>query len=132
MSERTRKTPLQIVTKLDSPTFDPPRTLGQSGQSLWNRITTAYQIADAGGIELLTLACEALDRAESLRQKIQRDGEIIATRLGFKDHPALKHELANRSFVSKTLMRLGLNVEPVRGVGRPSTGFGITEPPWSD
>ena len=27
---------------------------------------------------------------------------------------------------SKTLLRLGLNVEPVRGVGRPSEGFGIT------
>ena len=51
---------------------------------------------------------------------------MIATRIGIRDHPALKHELANRSFVSKTLVRLGLNVEPVRGVGRPSEGFGIT------
>lgn len=86
----------------------------------------AYQIDDEGGPELLTLACEALDRAESLRQQIQRDGEVIATRLGIRDHPAMKHELANRSFVSKTLLRLGLNVEPVCGVGRPSEGFGIT------
>ena len=46
--------------------------------------------------------------------------------MGIKDHPALKHELANRSFVSKTLVRLGLDVEPVRGIGRPGDGLGIT------
>ena len=62
---------------------------------------------------LSTLACEALDSAESLRQQIQRDGEVIATRMGIRDHPALKHELANRSFVSKTSVRIGLDVEPV-------------------
>ena len=85
----------------------------------------AYAIDDEGGWELLNLACEALDRAESLRQQIQRDGEVIATRMGIRDHPALKHELANRSFVSKTLVRLGLDVEPVRGIGRPGHGLGI-------
>jgi hypothetical protein len=85
----------------------------------------AYQIDDEGGRELLTLACEALDRAESLRQQIKRDGEVIATRMGIKDHPALRLELANRSFVSKTLVRLGLDVEPVRSIGRPGHGLGI-------
>jgi hypothetical protein len=45
--------------------------------------------------------------------------------MGIRDHPALKHELANRSFVSKTLVRLGLDVEPVRGIGRPGHGLGI-------
>jgi hypothetical protein len=45
-----------------------------------------------------------------------------------RDHPALKHEIANRSFVVRTLTRLGLNVEPVRGPGRPgSGGLGITD-----
>ena len=91
----------------------------------------AYQIDDEGGRELLTLACEALDRAESLRQQIQRDGEVIATRMGIRNHPALKHELANRSFVSKTLVRLGLDVEPVRGIGRPGHGLGI-ESTWRE
>jgi hypothetical protein len=91
----------------------------------------AYQIDDEGGRELLALACEALDRAESLRQQIQRDGEVITTRMGIRDHPALKHELANRSFVGKTLVRLGLEVEPVRGTGRPGHGLGI-ESTWRE
>ena len=50
--------------------------------------------------------------------------------MGITDHPALKHELANRGFVSKTLVRLGLDVEPVRGIGRPAHSLGI-ESTWS-
>jgi hypothetical protein len=52
--------------------------------------------------------------------QIDRDGELIPTRSGLKEHPGLKGELANRAFVSRTLQRLGLDVEPVRpDVGRP-------------
>jgi len=32
-----------------------------------------YAICDAGGIELLLLACEATDRAASLREAIDRE-----------------------------------------------------------
>jgi hypothetical protein len=39
-----------------------------------------YAIRDAGGIELLLLACEATDRAAALRSQIDRDGELIPTR----------------------------------------------------
>jgi hypothetical protein len=49
-----------------------------------------YAICDAGGIELLLLACEATDRAASLREAIDRDGELISTRSGLKEHPGLK------------------------------------------
>ena len=129
MAEKKQEAPLQVLINPAPPGRDPPRTLLDPGRSLWNRIMAAYQIDDEGGRELLTLACEALDRAESLRQQIQRDGEVITTRMGIRDHPALKHELANRSFVSKTLVRLGLDVEPVRAIGRPGHGLGI-ESTW--
>jgi hypothetical protein len=60
------------------------------------------------------------------------DGEVIRTKTGFRDHPLLKHELGARNFVCRTLSRLGLNVEPVRGPGRPgSGGLGITDT-WSE
>jgi len=97
---------------------------------LWNRIMTSYRIADHGGREMLLLACEATDRAVSLRAIIDREGEIIHTRNGPRDHPALRHELANRALVSKLLVRLGLDVEvqPPRPVGRPPMGIGITTP----
>jgi hypothetical protein len=69
---------------------------------------------------LLTLACQSLDRAESCRAEIDRDGEIIRSKTGTKEHPLLKHELAARAFVARTLHRLGLDVEPVRPIGRPA------------
>jgi hypothetical protein len=82
-----------------------------------------YQIEDCGGLEMLAQACQALDRAEGLRGEIERDGEVLRLGDTIKDHPALKHELANRAFVVRTLVRLGLNFEPVKqSVGRPAYG----------
>jgi hypothetical protein len=104
-------------------TPQPPRSLGDQGLSLWNRITSEYRIEDCGGIELLAQACQALDRAETLRSEIERDGEVLRLGDTVKDHPALKHELANRAFVVRTLVRLGLNFEPAKpSVGRPGYG----------
>jgi hypothetical protein len=107
---------------------EPPRSLGQHGKNLWNRIVAEYDVSDAGGRELLTLACQALDRAETLREEIDREGEVQKVKGVLRDHPALKHELQNRSFIAKALARMGLNLEvPVRPVGRPPIGgYGIT------
>jgi hypothetical protein len=55
-----------------------------------------------------------------MRVQIDQDGECIRTKTGPGDHPLLKHELAARAFVVRTLGRLGLDLEPVRaGPGRP-------------
>ena len=103
--------------------YQPPRTLGDSGLSLWNRIMSEYRIEDCGGLEILAQACQALDRAETLRSEIERDGDVLRLQGTVRDHPALKHELANRAFIVRTLVRLGLNFEPVRAaVGRPGYG----------
>ena len=60
---------------------------------------------------------------ETLRSEIERDGEVLRLQGTVRDHPALKHELANRAFVVRTLVRLGLNFEPVKpSVGRPGYG----------
>lgn len=128
MTERPPKQSLKLVSRRG---FDPPRPLGKHGMSLWCRITSAYNVADAGGVELLTLACQALDRAERLREQIDADGEIVRYRTGMREHPALRGELANRALVSKLLVRVGLDMEvssePPRTVGRPpSGGVGVT------
>jgi hypothetical protein len=102
----------------------PPRKLGQHGLSLWNSVQTAYRIDDVGGIELLAQACAASDRVEALAERISADGEVVNTRAGPKAHPALRDELAGRAFIVRTLERLGLNVETIKPVGRPSkTGW---------
>jgi hypothetical protein len=85
-------------------------------------VTSEYGIEDAGGVEMLAQACAALDRAEACAEHIRQDGEIVRTKAGPKDHPALKHELANRAFVVRTLARLGLDVEAIKPTGRPPGG----------
>ena len=46
---------------------------------------------------------------------IVRDGEIVRTAAGIRTHPAVKEEIALRSFVARTLQRLGITLEPLRG-----------------
>lgn len=86
----------------------PPRALGKPGMALWHRIAAEYELTDAGSIEQLAQACAALDRAEQCRERIDRDGEMIEAKAGPRENPLLKHELANRAFVTRTLQRLGL------------------------
>ena len=105
--------------RLENPVASPPRPLGRPGTALWSAITNEYEIADAAGRELLTLACSALDRAEACSLAIAREGLTVATKGGPKENPLLKIELANRSFVGRTLARLGLEFEAIRPVGRP-------------
>jgi hypothetical protein len=97
--------------------------LGPIGKSLWSDIVAAYEFSDRASYETLFQACSAADRAEKCRVQIDGDGELIKTKTGFREHPLLKHEIAARSFVVRTLARLGLDLEPVRfGPGRPPGG----------
>src|SRR5262249_33063160 len=90
-------------TMLDpsSTTTSPPCKLGVPGLSLWDAIMTEYHIEDRGGVELLMQACEAADRVASLSERISADGEVIQGRNGPRTHPALKDELAGRSFICR-------------------------------
>jgi P27 family predicted phage terminase small subunit len=120
------KTPPLSIVSGATVGVSPPRKLEAYGTALWNRVQAEYGIADTGGIELLAQACAALDRAESLAEAIARDGPVIYTRNGApKSHPAVKDELALRAFITRTLERLGLNVESIRpGPGRPPSPSG--------
>src|SRR4051794_30738190 len=105
----------------DSPRLAPARPLGGHGRALWDRVTDSYALDDIGGQEMLLTACTMLDRAEALRQQIDNDGAVLHFPDGqLKSHPCLKDELAAFAFVSRTLQRLGLDVEPLGRVGRPT------------
>lgn len=82
-----------------------------------------YAITDTGGAEILAQACAALDRAEELSAQINADGCTIRGKTGLREHPAIKGELANRAFVCRNLQRLGLNLEPLKSVGRPAGSY---------
>jgi hypothetical protein len=113
------KPPLSVVN-LSSSAPKPPANLGPAGVNLWRSIMAEYDVSDAGGQALLEQAAAAYDRAERLRVEIDRDGEIVRSRTGMREHPGLRGELAARSFVCRTLQRLGINLEVVRTApGRP-------------
>jgi hypothetical protein len=72
-------------------------------------IQPEYGISDSGGLALLEQICAAIDEIAAI---IARDGRMIRGKFGPREHPLLKHGLAFRDFVYRTLQRLGLNLEP--------------------
>jgi hypothetical protein len=102
-------------------TTQPPRPLGTHGTALWMAVTAEYRVEDAGGVEMLTQACEASDRVAALAAQISQDGEVVRTRTGPRSHPGLKDEVALRSFIVRTIEKLGLNFEAIRPAGGQSS-----------
>jgi hypothetical protein len=122
MSEKPNKPPFTIVDSPPLTPIPPSRKLGPTGLTLWDRIQNEFRIDDVAGIELLMQACLAADRAQALGDIIDADGERVHTKQGLKAHPCLKDELAARSFVVRTLQRLGLVDEVIHPIGRPPRG----------
>ena len=117
----TKKPPLSLVGSTTTTTA-PPRQLRVHGRALWDAVMSEYDINDIGGIEVLAQICSAVDRAEDLAAQVNIDGCVIMTKSGPREHPALRAELGCRAFVCRNLQRLGLNIETLKPVGRPS-GF---------
>jgi len=115
----SQKPALTVVTP-DFTIPDPPIQLGPSGLSLWRRVQSEYQISDTGGVETLCQICGAADTVAALSAEIERDGTVIRTRAGSKPHPALRDLLNHRAFITRTLTKLGIGVEPVKPMGRPN------------
>jgi Phage terminase, small subunit len=117
-----KPTKLEIVSNAsaDVTKTQPPRRLGEHGLTFWNATLAEYQIDDIGGLEVLAQICATLDRLQSLAAEIDRDGPTIQTKHGLKEHPALRQEIQCRSFITRNLVRLGLNLEVVKPVGRPA------------
>ena len=124
MRKKPPQPPLTIIGPTTVNPHAPPATLGKTGANLWNRVMSEYGIDDAGGREILLQSCAAADRAAECAELVARDGLTVRSPTGPKDHPLLKHELAARAFVVRSLHKLGLDIEPVRAPGRPSGSKG--------
>lgn len=115
-----KKSRLTLVDPNAPTVLSPPATLGETGSKLWQSIMSEYRIEDSGGREMLKQICEAADSVAEFSAIIAHDGAVVRTKHGPKDHPLVKHALAARSFVVRSLHRLGLDVEPIRSIGRPT------------
>ena len=60
---------------------------------------------------MLTQACQTLDRAEGLADRIAEDSDIIRTPTGIKAHPGIREELAARGLSFGPYPEVGLNFQ---------------------
>jgi hypothetical protein len=96
-----------------------PPHLSADGRQLWIDIQSAYQIDDPGGLVLLRVAAEALDRAERCRRLIDEQGEMLTVRGMPRAHPALAAERDARAAIVRAIRNLNLDLEPLKAIGRP-------------
>jgi hypothetical protein len=121
------KTTLTVIDPTSKPNPLAPRPeLGEAGRRLWGDVHSDFEILDAGGLEMLHQICSAADRASEYAETITRDGgpAVRVKGGGIREHPLVRHELAARSFVVRSLHRLGLDVvAPRTEIGRPAGAY---------
>ncbi|MGA7103786.1 MAG: hypothetical protein WBX49_00420, partial [Candidatus Deferrimicrobiaceae bacterium] len=75
-------------------------------------------------------AARALDRAESCRAQIVREGQTIDTKIGLKEHPLIKSEQGARSLHVRCIKELGISLEPKKSMGRPTQSSMVDGTKW--
>jgi ribosomal protein L13E len=81
-------------------------------------------IDEASGLEMLRQICCTADKVAEYSETIERDGPILRTKAGVKEHPLIRHVQTGRSFIVRSLHKLGLDIiEPRSGAGRPNGDY---------
>ena len=94
--------------------------LSKSSRKFFLKIMNQFELEDHH-LEILSKACECIDRINEARLRIDKDGPYFKDRFSqLKPHPALKTEEQNKVIFARLIRELGLDVEPGTGeVGRP-------------
>jgi hypothetical protein len=125
MARKTSPSLRVVPLRGDRDNMAPPAHLGEDGRRLWVDLQGAYAIDDPGGLALLRVACEALDRAERCRRLIDEQGECLVIRGVPRAHPALAAERDARAAIVRAIRHLNLDLEPLRDrPGRPAGALG--------
>ena len=97
------------------PAPPPPSYLSPRAKQLWRDVLAGYELAHAE-LELLRLACIALDRADQARRTIRREGLLVRDRFDqSKEHPAVAIEATARRSFAALVSQLGVGVLGVEG-----------------
>jgi hypothetical protein len=102
----------------------PPDDLASAGSQLWRDLHRDFEITDASGLAMLHQICCTVDKVTEYSATIERDGAMLRTKSGVKDHPLIRHVLSGRSFIVRSLHKLGLDIiAPRAEAGRPTGDY---------
>lgn len=98
-----------------------PKHLSGEAAKIWKEILVEYSIDDAAGLRILRVALESFDRAQAIREAIDKDGLTVIDKAGqIKSHPLLPIERDSRAAFLAGLKALSLDLEPLHDkAGRP-------------
>ena len=97
----------------------PPKHLSATARRFWTDVLSDYTL-EPHHLAVLTVACEAMDRAAEARAAIARDGDYVEGRFGLKAHPGLAIERDARTQILRAVRELGLDLEQPTTPGPPS------------
>jgi len=100
----------------------PPRKLSPPAQKFWREVAEEYGIlGDPAGQQLLTVACESLDRYWQAQSEIASKGLLMLDRYGCqKLNPACSVEKTAKQGFLAAMRALRLDIEPPHpSAGRP-------------
>lgn len=97
----------------------PPAHLSADTGAWWVQVHLDYQL-EPHHTRLLTLACEAFDRAAQARDLVAAEGLVVATSdEGRKPHPAVNIERDARLAFARLVRELDLDVDGPAQEARP-------------
>ena len=92
-----------------------PKHLKAQARAMWARLMDDFDLEDAGALALLQAACEAFQRAQEARARLDKDGAVLADRFGqLKAHPMAAIERDARGQMIAALRALRLSPDDVR------------------
>jgi P27 family predicted phage terminase small subunit len=91
---------------------EPPSHLSPSAVQWWRTTVDRYELEEHH-LRLLQLTCEAWDRAQAARERLELEGLTTAGREGgIRPHPCVAIERDARLAVARLLRELDLDTEP--------------------
>ena len=89
-----------------------PKNLDKTGKKFWKAVLGEFEFEKTHDFELLSQACECLDRIFQCQEAVKADGLFQKDRYGKPvEHDALKVERAQKKLFLSIIRELGLTLD---------------------